>query len=266
MTSKPLISSAMAGAFALPLLLLLLSVLLPSRASAQAPGGTVTALTGDVQVVRGTNTSAATMGMQVLVGDQFKTGLGANVTVTLSDGSKFELGESGEATLDQHTVDAAGVATTKIGLFKGIVRSFVTRTLGAPPGNYEVHTPNAIAAARGTEYDTGHHEGVARSAFPGCTEFTDVGVFKGTVGLSNPANLGPGPVDVHEGYRSTVPCALLPTVPVLIGAATAGSLLSGTTAAAAGGVAGVGGIVGGLAAGGTFSGGSPTGHTASSSQ
>jgi FecR protein len=234
----------------------ILCVLIPDLARAQTAVNAITSLTGDVNVIRAGSTIPATQGMQVMVGDHLKTGPGANVTVTLTDGTKLELGESGEMVIDKHTVDAAGFATTRIGLALGVLRSLVAKTLSGPPPDYEVHTPNAVAAARGTVYDVGYQTGTTRSHFPGCSQFTDVAVYDGAVGVSNPLNPGSAQVQVDKGYQSTVPCALLPTAPVLIGAVT-GSIISGTSAAAAGGVAGVGGVVGGLAGAGAF-GGSPT--------
>ena len=56
-------------------------------------------------------------------------------------------------------------ATTKVTLLSGLVRSLVKVGPGSPP-NFEVHTPNAIAAARGTMFDVSYHEGQPPPATP----------------------------------------------------------------------------------------------------
>ena len=56
-------------------------------------------------------------------------------------------------------------ATTKVTLLSGLVRSLVKVSSGSPP-NFEVHTPNAIAAARGTMFDVSYHEGQPPLATP----------------------------------------------------------------------------------------------------
>ena len=203
-----------------------------------------------MQVIRGGQTLTAANGMSVDVGDRIKTGPGSGATITLSDGSTLELGESGELTLDQHTINPNGAATTQSSLFSGVVRSVVAHLASGPVGNFEVHTPNAVASARGTVYDVDYIQGVGRDQYKDCFQFSDVSVFEGTVQVTNPSNPN-GSVDVAAGHKAVVPCGL---VPVVIGAAVIGGI-SGTTAAAAGGVAGVGGVVGGLAGAGAFGGG-----------
>ncbi len=240
-------------------MLLAATALLPRSAAAQgAPAGSITAMMGDVDLVHAGTTGKAALGKPVYVGDKLITHKSSSVSVTLSDKSRLEIGELSQVTLDTHQLAASGVATTRVGLMLGIVRSFVGKTVGAAPPNYEVHTPNAVAAARGTEYDVDYQQGVVRKEFKGCTRFTDVAVFEGTVGVSNPTATSTTPVEVHKGYKSIVPCALIPTVPAVIGAAAgaaAGTTAGTTAAAAAAGAAAVaGGVVGGVAASGGFSG------------
>jgi len=231
---------------------MLFAMLAPSLANAQTAAGTITSITGDVQIIRGGNTIKAAQGNQVQAGDRLKTGPGANVAVTLADKSRFELGESAEMTIDRHTVDAAGFGTTRLGLLAGVVRSFVAKTVGARPADYQVHTPNAVGAARGTRFDTSYQTNTPRTAFPGCVQFSDYTVYEDSVDVWNAANPGTT-VQVNAGYRSTVACALVPTVPTLAGAAAAAT--NWAAVAVGGGILGAGGVVGGLAASGSFSGG-----------
>jgi len=235
---------------------ILFAMLTPQLVNAQTAAGTITSITGDVQIIRGGNTIKAAQGNQVQVGDRLKTGPGANVAVTLADRSRFELGESAEMAIDQHTVDAAGFGTTRLGLFAGVMRSFVAKTVGARPADYQVHTPNAVGAARGTGFDSAYYPNTSRGLFPGCTQFSDYTVYEDSVDVWNTASPA-STVHVNAGYQSTVACLLLPTVPVLTGTTAAVTATNWGAVAAAAGAVGAGGIVGGLAGTGTLSGGSP---------
>ena len=84
----------------------------------------------------------------------------SRVTITLTDNSKLELDESTSLVIDQQMV-TANSRNTKLSLFSGLVRSFVSYS-SSPTPNFEVHTPNAVASARGTEYDTSTSDPAAR--------------------------------------------------------------------------------------------------------
>jgi hypothetical protein len=141
------------------------------------------------------------------------------LTVTLTDGSQLELTDSSDLTIDENTLNASGArASTKLTLLNGLVRSLVQSTPGTPP-NYEVHTPNAVASARGTFYDTDHETGVHDKNYPNCTEFTYVSVYKGLVVVWNPGNPSAPPVNVKDGQKVTVPCG---GAPIFYGALPAG--------------------------------------------
>jgi hypothetical protein len=55
--------------------------------------------------------------------------------------------------------------STKVTLLGGLVRSFVRVAAGGAL-NFEVHTPNAVAAARGTKFDVAYEKGQARPTGP----------------------------------------------------------------------------------------------------
>jgi hypothetical protein len=228
---------------------LMLLLLLTVRANAQTPAGTISSVTGSVEILRAGKTINAAIGTAVEVGDQLKTGPGANVAVMLSDKSRFELGESSQMTIDAHTV-GAGTATTRLGLAMGTVRNWVAKLASGNAANYEVHTPNAVGAARGTMYDMEYQDNVERDKFKGCKQFTDIAVYLDSVDAYNPTAPGNQHVVVHQGQRTTIPCALVPLAPSAIGAAEAAE--NGTEAAIVGGSAlGVAAaVVGGLEAAG----------------
>lgn len=241
-------------------------LLVANRAMAQTPAGSVTALTGDVHIERAGTTVAATPGTVVDVGDRLVTGANSRATITLTDNSKLELDESTSLVIDQQMV-AANSRNTKLSLFSGLVRSFVSHTSSVTP-NFEVHTPNAVASARGTEYDTSTSTQPPsttspedRKKYKDCRRFTQVSVYDGTVEVTNTTNPGGGSVQVPAGHKTLVVCGLAPFPPSEIGAAAAAAAIGGGSTAGLllGGAIVVGGTVGGLAAGGVFSGGN--GHT-----
>src|SRR5205807_6382884 len=138
------------------------------------------------------------------VGDKLETATHSDVTVQLIDGSELTLADStsiiiGQALMSVSRTDAA------VALFKGKVRSIVNLTGGSLP-NFEIHTPNAVAVVRGTDFETQYIEGKPCPGFPQCLRYTDVGVYKGIVEVHNPTSAKPIRVKVTSGYETTVPC------------------------------------------------------------
>jgi hypothetical protein len=87
-----------------------------------------------------------------------------------------------------------------------------------------VHTPNAIAAARGTTYDTDYRSGASRPDYPNCADFTDVSVSEGVVEVRSTLNPSAPAVEVRPGYTSAVPCALPPLLPAAVGTTGGGGV------------------------------------------
>jgi hypothetical protein len=194
------------------LVLILLAVFRPGQALAQAANaGTISQVSGTVQIQRGAATIPATQGMPVQVGDRVITGDDGHVVVLLTDQSTLELGDSSNIEITQHSG-----AATRVNLLAGVVRSFVNKTVGAAAPNFEVHTPNAVAAARGTLFDTAFLSGVSRPTYGDIHTFTDVSVRDGVVNLANVNNLAGG-VDIPAGYESTVAGTLNAAAPGPLG-------------------------------------------------
>lgn len=232
------------------------------RAWAQS-AGSITAINGAVTITRAGRSFPAVYGAPIDVGDTIATSRNGRATITLSDGSQLELTESSTLVLTENVLNASGARNrTSVTLLSGLVRSLVRFTAGTPP-NFEVHTPNAVASARGTTYDTGYQNNVNRPGNVKCKEFSDVTVYQGTVEVTNPTNPSAPSVDVHAGQKTTVPCglAVLPATAAAAGGAgaagVAGALggLGLAGAAAIGGGVIAGGVIGGIAASGGFSGG-----------
>jgi len=215
--------------------------------------GSVTAIQRKVVILRGGNQLAGIYGTPVRVGDRVTTAPGGQVTITLDDGTQLELAESSTLTIIANRLNASGQrAETRVDLLAGLVHSLVRFAPGNAP-NYEVHTPNAVAAARGTNYDTDYAKGSARKETPGCLEFTDVSVFEGSVEVSNPTSSNKSEVRLTRGRKASIPCMLPPNAPVAIGGGIGSSAIAGE-AAVVGGLA-TAGVVGGLAGSGEFGGG-----------
>jgi len=190
-------------------LLLFSALLLVSRtANAQTAAGSFQSVSGQVQIQRtGGATIGAASGVGVNVGDRIVTGASGHAVIILNDQSRLELGPGSSITLDQFTV---GGGPTRVSLFSGVMRSLVNAASGGAGANYQVHTPNAVAAVRGTKFDTAYSENVIRPGYKGCEKYTDVSVYQGTVNLANLGSPNTGE-DVHAGYEATVPCDKPPT-------------------------------------------------------
>jgi hypothetical protein len=251
--------------------LVMLTLLIANKALAQTAAGSVTSLTGDVRIERAGTTVTATPGTAVDVNDRIVTGPNSRATITLTDNSKLELDESSSLVIDQQMV-TANSRNTKLSLFSGLVRSFVSYS-SSPTPNFAVHTPNAVASARGTEYDTststqapGTMSDEDRKKYRDCRRFTQVSVYEGTVEVVNSTNPGAGSVQVPAGHRTWVVCGFAPFPPSEIAAAAAAAAPEGSTLGLfVGGAIVLGGVFGGLAAGGAFGGGGGGGNSKTTS-
>jgi ferric-dicitrate binding protein FerR (iron transport regulator) len=199
----------------LPLAILLVACL-SGVAAAQVTAGSITQLEGTATVTRGGHSMPAKLALAIDVGDALATAGHSSLTVTLKDGSRLMLSESSSFVLDRATFGLKQVSI--VDLLRGHLRSvvkFVARRLATPV--FEVHTPNAVAAVRGTDFETAFIEGKPCPGFPRCLRYTDVGVYKGVVEVRNPTSREPTRVRVTAGYETTVPCELPPASPGPLG-------------------------------------------------
>ena len=186
-----------------------------AAAFAQDTVGQVTDITGSAKLERGgIEVEAATM-MPIKVRDKLRTTAKSKVTVTFRDGSKLVLSESSSYTIDEYSIGATNRIRASIALWAGHLRAIVFIAAGGVP-DFEVHTPNAIAAVRGTEFETAF---IADRPCPedrSCMRYTTVGVFHGVVAVANIANPAQA-VQVSEGYETTVACEAPATSPAPLG-------------------------------------------------
>ncbi|HEY2524171.1 MAG TPA: FecR family protein, partial [Candidatus Binataceae bacterium] len=133
---------------------------------AQTSVGTVGVANGNVSIVRAGKSIPTAAGTALRVGDKVTTGPKSHLTISLTDGSQLELDESSTLVLTEYVLNPDGSrASTKLTLLGGLVRSLVHLGPSNAP-NFEVHTPNAVASARGTMFDVAYHEGQPPPAIP----------------------------------------------------------------------------------------------------
>ena len=198
--------------------LILFSIALASRSAAafaQDTVGEVTSVVGVANLQRGANVTGVSQSMPIDVHDRLITMEKAKLTVTFHDGSELVLSESSSFTIDQYAMTSVTRTAASIGLSAGHLRAIVNLSLGRPP-NFQVHTPNAIAAVRGTEFETAF---IADRPCPedrSCMRYTTVGVLHGVVAVANISN-PTQTVKVNEGYETTVACESPATAPAPLG-------------------------------------------------
>ena len=243
-------------ALAIALAAITTAAIVPSNAFAQAQTvGTITALTGSAGIQRGAAALPAALNMPIELHDRITTQPNSFLTIGMVDNSELRLGASAILSIDDSMVVNGTPAPSKVGLLGGELHSLITGAMRGTSTTFEVHTPNAVGAVRGTEFDTGYYEGQNRKKYPDCRQFTDIAVEDGTVNVVNALNPGAGNLDVHKGERTTVACGYL-------GGGAVGGFSPGMAAL---GVAGAAGAGAGIAAGaGAFGGGGGGGGGASS--
>jgi len=215
-----------------------------STARAQQIVGTVTELNGSAQIQRAGATIAVVQGMSVELHDRLVTSVNSGAVVSLISGFTLTLGEHTNLAFDQ-TVTTAGTGRTQLNLLEGGLRSVVP--VLAPAQSFEVHTPNASTAVRGTDFDVTYIEGRNRPGYGGCQRYTDVRVREGVVAVSNLAN-PTEVVEIDAGYETTVPCLLPPLNAGPLG--IAGAVGPGAAGGKGGGAGGAGGAGAAAAAAG----------------
>ncbi len=121
-------------------------------------------------------TIAVVQGMAVDLQDRLTTAVNSSATVRLASEITLTLAAHTNLTFNQN-VTTGGTGRTRLNLFEGGLRSLVPPLLRTE--SFEIHTPNAITAVRGTDFDTTYIEGVVRPGDEGCQRYTKSGCAKG---------------------------------------------------------------------------------------
>jgi len=188
-----------------------------SAVRAQNSVGLVTAVDGDAELVRNGHTSKVTMAMAVETNDKLVTEAEGRLTVTFGDHSRLVVGSSTTIVINDGMSGASPSSISRVGLLGGRLRSIIDLGLRGSAGGFEVRTPNAVMGVRGTEFEVAYIAGTPCPGFPDCLRYTDVGVYKGRVEVSNPLNPKAPPVFTTAGYETTVPCEEPPATPSPLG-------------------------------------------------
>ena len=154
--------SSLTQVAALFFLATVLMTIVEPAAYAQNSVGAVTEVSGTVTVRRGSSTLAAVNHMPIQLHDAITTQAGSSVTIGLIDNSSLQLGENGILTVDESMLVNGAGAPSKVGLFGGKLHALINGAMRGTSTTFEVHTPNAIGAVRGTEFDVSYEEGTSR--------------------------------------------------------------------------------------------------------
>lgn len=181
-------------------------------ASAQSTVGTVTQIQGVANIERGAQNIVVIANLPVELHDKITTQQGASLTIGLVDNSSLQLGQNATLIIDESVMVNGFGAPSKLGLLGGKIHSLVVGAMRGPTTTFEIHTPNAIGAVRGTEFDTEYTDTPHdddKGKYKECRQFTYIDVQDGTVTVSNPQNPAAGSEDVHAGHHTVVACGAL---------------------------------------------------------
>ena len=170
-----------AALFVLAMLTIMTSV---QSADAQNTVGTITQIQGVANIQRGGATIAAAQNMAIMLHDKIVTEANASLTVGLVDNSSLQLGASSTLTIDESMLVNGVGAPSKVRLLDGDLRTLIVGAMKGSTTTFEVHTPNAIGAVRGTGWLT-RYSNSPEPAYANCLQFTTVDVSEGTVHVCN---------------------------------------------------------------------------------
>ena len=153
-------------------------------AHAQNTVGTITQINGAATVQRAGATIGAAPNMPVVLHDKIVTEANASLTIGLVDNSSLQLGASSTLTIDESVLVNGVGAPSRVGLLGGHLHSVIVGAMRGSSTTFEVNTPNAIGAVRGTEW-TQDFSTDPDQKYPDCFQFTNVDVEDGTVQVCN---------------------------------------------------------------------------------
>lgn len=140
-------------------------------------------------------------GMQLRSGDVIRTGEDSNVTLDFADGSRVLVHAAAELHLDAlGGFENTEYYDTQVRLTQGRMENLVA-PLGKGPGRFEISTPAAVTAVRGTRYRVNAAADATRSE-----------VLEGRVGVSNDAD----GVEVAAGFGTLAAARQPPAAPIAL--------------------------------------------------
>jgi len=135
----------------------------------------LTYLEGEVSLTRDKTRLPAELDMALLPGDTVETGKDAQAEVTFDDSSTINLDPETRFGISQLTKDSgSGQRTVKTNLLSGELKAQIAKL--ARNSTFEIESPTAVSAVRGTEFIVAYKEG----------QPTQVTVLAGKVGVRRP--------------------------------------------------------------------------------
>ncbi|MEO1081179.1 MAG: FecR domain-containing protein [Pseudomonadota bacterium] len=148
---------------------------------------------GEVQAVSGR--------VAIYLGDRVRCDSGASLAIRFADGSVITLHEDSELHMDSLSAyGETGMVDSRLNLLRGRAETRVRPAVG-PGSRFEIETPSAISAVRGTEYRAVVAEGTSRME-----------VLEGTVAVAAQQQ----ELVVDEGYGTSVAEGAAPAPPVAL--------------------------------------------------
>ncbi|MSQ77790.1 MAG: hypothetical protein EXR97_04985 [Nitrospiraceae bacterium] len=136
----------------------------PIQAPVQEDIGIFTAVEGRITVTRPSTGAATAVKLQnsVLFRDTIETDKESRTKALLNDDSILTVGEHSRVEITEHIYDPTrNVRSVVVNLVQGSVRALVGKAFAGSGSKFEIHTPTAVAAARGTYFVVWHVDGAS---------------------------------------------------------------------------------------------------------
>lgn len=177
--------------------------LLSSADAAGQEAGIITSLKGKVIIKRGGAESEAKINDKIYLHDTIETKADSRVKILFSDDSLLSLAENSKMNIKEYLYEKDGKkGTSVINLLEGKLKSITGKA------SFEVHTPTAVAASRGTYF----FSWVYREGIKIVSSFA---VVAGIIEIRNIDRKIPGMSVVKNGYMGTVGEGAGPGIPNL---------------------------------------------------
>jgi hypothetical protein len=174
-----------------------------ARVQASSESGRVAAVLGTIEIERNGASEPATVGTPVFPGDRLRTGDTDQVKVVFKDDTVLDLAPGTDVLLAKQVFEGTGRRLeSQLRLSKGRLRAWVGQAYRGPRSRYEVETPTAIIAARGTEFIVGYDS---------ATEVTAVICIAGEVEAAGRLGVIGGQVQLAARSHTEVAKGRLPT-------------------------------------------------------
>ncbi|MCV6627294.1 MAG: FecR domain-containing protein [Cellvibrionaceae bacterium] len=153
----------------------------------------------ELERASGGEREVVTAATEIRLGDTLRTGANSSIAVRFADKSVVTINEDSVIRFDHLSAHGStGMVDSRIKLLKGRLSSTVTPAKG-PGSRFEIHTPSAISAVRGTAYRAVVAEG----------EVSNIEVVEGKVAVAG----GKAQELVPSGFGTQVKAGAAPTKP-----------------------------------------------------